>query len=146
MFVKGDGKHLLGASISSFGTAGGSRRQARPKRLTSIGLFKRNIFSFWLLSCRSPESEGIEDEKVSSPKWSNHCQPLRCSCSSELRLSLCQVWSQKCKLTRLRCWPRVTGLRYEPLSRIAQRRSGRISPHPVCEMQALGRKSWKPVL
>jgi hypothetical protein len=24
-----------------------------------------------------PESGGVEDEKVSSSKWSNHCQPLR---------------------------------------------------------------------
>jgi hypothetical protein len=50
-----------------------SRQQRNAKWMNKHRLFYRNYFSFWLLSHRSAKSRWIEDEKVSSSKWSNHC-------------------------------------------------------------------------
>jgi hypothetical protein len=60
---------LLGA------TAAAAYKEA--EGLNNNRLFHWNLFSFWFVVISIPASGGIEDEKISSPKWSNHSQPLR---------------------------------------------------------------------
>jgi hypothetical protein len=46
------------------------------KRTRQIKVVLKKLILVLVVVMSIPESGGIEDEKVSSPKWSNHCQPL----------------------------------------------------------------------
>jgi hypothetical protein len=93
-----------------------------------------------------PESGGTEDQKVSSPKWSDYSRRWRCSRSSEPWLSPYRVSPPRYNRVRSSRWPRVTGLKSGPQPRIAPHRSGPISPPLVCNTGARAEKSWKLVL
>jgi hypothetical protein len=58
-------------------THSGSRQQeSQMTRQISVVLLE--LVLVLVVVVQIPESGGIEDEKVSSPKWSNHYQPLWC--------------------------------------------------------------------